>query len=55
MVGKNRKGGHMTEVMTDKQLEFIIKLIADKIQTCKTIEEAKVAVDELKEMMKKEK
>jgi len=55
MVGKNRKGGFMSEVMTDKQLEFIIKLISDKVKSCNTIEEAKAAVDELKEMLKKEK
>ena len=45
----------MTEIMTDKQLEFIIKLIADKIESCETLEEAKKAVEELKEMLKKEK
>ena len=45
----------MTEIMTDKQLEFIIKLVADKIEACKTIEEAKAAVEELKTMMKKDK
>jgi len=45
----------MTEVMTDKQLEFIIKMIADKIKSCETIEEAKNAVEEMKEMVKKEK
>ena len=53
MVGKNRIGGFMEEIMTDKQLEFIIQLIADKIQNCKDIDEAKQAVAELKEMMKK--
>jgi len=45
----------MTEVMTDKQLEFIVNLIADKIKSCGTIDEAKEAVDELKELLKKEK
>ena len=45
----------MVDVMTDKQLEFIIKLIADKIESCQTIEEAKAAVYELKEMLKKDK
>ncbi|MCL2513082.1 MAG: hypothetical protein FWF08_04190 [Oscillospiraceae bacterium] len=45
----------MVDVMTDKQLEFIIKLIADKIEACETIEEAKDAMEELKEIMKKEK
>ena len=45
----------MTEIMTDKQLEFIIKLIADKIKSCETIDEAKYAVEELKELLKKDK
>ena len=45
----------MIESMTDKQLEFIIKLIADKIESCETLEEAKKAVGELKEMLKKDK
>lgn len=45
----------MTEVMTDKQMEVIINLIADKFASCKTMEEVQQAVKELKEMAKKDK
>lgn len=41
--------------MTDKQMEVIIKLIADKFEHCTTMEEVREAVEELKEMAKKEK
>lgn len=39
--------------MTDKQLEFIVNLIADKIKACKDMEEVRKAVDELLEMVNK--
>lgn len=39
--------------MTDKQLEFIVNLIADKIKSCKDMEEVRKAVDELLEMVNK--
>jgi hypothetical protein len=47
--------GKVEAIMTDKQLEFIMKLVADKIKNCQTIEEAKAAVEELKDMLKKDK
>ncbi len=40
----------MEEVMTDKQMEVIITLIADKFSNCKTMEEVQKAVNELREM-----
>ncbi len=43
----------MEEIMTDKQMEVIISLIADKFANCKTMEEVQEAVNELKEMAKK--
>lgn len=39
--------------MTDKQMEFIVNLIADKIKACKDMEEVRKAVDELLEMVNK--
>ncbi len=45
----------MEEVMTDKQMEVIINLIADKFANCKTMEEVQKAISELKEMAKKDK
>ena len=55
MVGKNRKGGLMQEVMTDKQMEFIANLIADKFETCKTMEDVKDAIKRVREMASKDK
>jgi len=40
--------------MTDKQMELIITLVADKIETCKDMDEVKKALEELKRMVKKE-
>jgi len=45
----------MEEVMTDKQMEFIANLIADKFEACKTIEEVKEAVKQVREMAAKDK
>ena len=42
----------MTEVMTDKQMEVIINLIADKFASCKNMEEVQQTIKELKEMAK---
>ncbi len=39
--------------MTDKQMEFIVNLIADKILSCKDMEEVKRAVDEMLKMVNK--
>ena len=44
----------MIGVMTDKQMEFIITLVADKISSCKDMEEVMEAVEELKALVKKE-
>ena len=40
--------------MTDKQIEIILNLVADKIAACKTMEEVEKAVEEIKAMAKKE-
>ena len=39
--------------MTDKQMEFIANLIADKFESCDTMEEVKEAVREIREMSMK--
>lgn len=39
--------------MTDKQMEFIVSLIADKILSCKDMDEVKKAVDEMMKMVGK--
>ena len=41
------------ETMTDKQMEFIANLIADKFESCETMEEVKQAVKDVREMSKK--
>lgn len=41
--------------MTDKQLEVIMNLVADKFEGCKDMEEVKKAIEEVREMAKKEK
>lgn len=43
------------ENMTDKQLEVIMNLVADKFEGCKDMEEVKKAIKEVREMAKKEK
>jgi len=45
----------MTEIMTDKQMEFIANLIADKFETCATMEEVKEAIKRVREMASKDK
>jgi len=45
----------MQEVMTDKQMEVILTLVADKFSQCKDMEEVKKAIEEIKELAKKEK
>ena len=42
-------------VMTDKQIEIILNLVADKFSACKDMEDVKKAIEEVKEMAKKEK
>ena len=41
--------------MTDKQIEIILALVADKFSACRTMEEVKKAIEEVKEMAKKDK
>lgn len=43
----------MNENMTDKQMEVILTLVADKFENCKDMEEVKKAIQEVKEMAKK--
>ena len=45
----------MTSVMTDKQMEFIANLIADKFEACQTMEDVKKAVEQVREMARKDK
>ena len=41
-------------VMTDKQMEILLKLVADKFAACKDMDEVRQAIEEVKEMAKKE-
>ena len=43
------------ESMTDKQMEVILNLVADKFASCKTMDEVKKAINDVREMAKKEK
>ncbi len=54
MAGKGREGDIMSEVMTDKQMEMLITLMADKIDSCKDMDEVKKAVEELRALVKKD-
>ena len=45
----------MEENMTDKQMEILLTLVADKFSACKTMEYVEAAVKEVREMAKKEK
>ena len=38
--------------MTDKQMEVILNLVADKFAACKDMEEVKKAVEQVREMAK---
>lgn len=40
--------------MTDKQLDVIMNLVADKFDACKDMEAVKKAVKEVRDMAKKE-
>lgn len=42
----------MEEIMTDKQIEIILNLVADKFSTCKDMTEVKKAISEIREMAK---
>ena len=48
-----RKGDVVT--MTDKQFEVIMNLVADKFEGCKDMEEVRRAIQEVREMARKEK
>lgn len=45
----------MAENMTDKQMEILLTLVADKFAACKTMEDVDAAVKEVREMARKEK
>lgn len=45
----------MKENMTDKQMEVILNLVADKFGNCKNMDEVAKAVQEVRDMAKKEK
>lgn len=45
----------MTETMTDKQMEVILNLVADKFSGCSDMEAVKKAIEEVRNMAKKEK
>ena len=41
------------DIMTDKLLEVIMNLVADKFEGCKDMEEVKKAIAEVREMAKR--
>lgn len=43
------------EIMTDKQMEVILNLVADKFSSCKDMDEVKKAIQEVRDMAKKDK
>ena len=45
----------MSENMTAKQMEVILNLVADKFSNCRNMEEVAKAVQEVRDMAKKEK
>ena len=45
----------MAENMTDKQMDVILNLVADKFSNCKDMDEVAKAVREVRNMAKKEK
>ncbi|MCL2343584.1 MAG: hypothetical protein FWC62_06785 [Firmicutes bacterium] len=45
----------MENEMTDKQMEVILNLVADKFAACKTIEEVREAIEQVREMAAKDK
>ena len=45
----------MSEKMTDKQMEVILNLVADKFAGCKDMNEVQIAIEEVRNMAKKEK
>ena len=49
--GQERRG---MKHMTDKQLEVIMSLVADKFAGCKDMEEVRKAIEEVRNMARKE-
>lgn len=45
----------MEDIMTDKQIEIILNLVADKFAGCKDMEDVEKAIQEVREMAKKDK
>lgn len=45
----------MAENMTDKQMDVILNLVADKFSNCKNMDQVAEAVQEVRNMAKKEK
>lgn len=45
----------MVTEMTDKQMQVILNLVADKFNSCKDMEEVKKAIEEVREMARKDK
>lgn len=43
------------ENMTDKQMEVILNLVADKFAACKDMDDVEKAIKEVRDMAKKEK
>lgn len=43
----------MSENMTDKQMEVILNLVADRFESCDTMEDVKKAVEYVRELAKK--
>ena len=44
----------MNEPMTDKQMEVILNLVADKFEKCQDMEEVRKAIEEVRNMASKE-
>lgn len=45
----------MEDIMTDKQMEILLTLVADKFAGCNDMEEVKKAIQEVREMAQKNK
>ena len=50
-----RKEIQMIGVMTDKQMEVILNLVADKFDGCQTMEDVKKAIKQVRDMARKDK
>lgn len=45
----------MEDIMTDKQMEILLMLVADKFAGCNDMEEVEKAIQEVREMAQKNK